>query len=525
MNRQTPATPSPPPDDEVQRQIAETEQALRASEQKYRALFESIDEGFCIIEFFDGPHGPLSDYVHVEANPAYTINAGIPDIVGRKVRELVPDEAEDWVRIYRDVLLTGRPVRFERELVATGRHLDLAAFRIEPVERRQVAVLFKDITLRKRAEQELKDADRRKDEFLATLAHELRNPLAPIRNGLEIMKLAAGDAAAVEQARAMMERQIGQMAHLIDDLMDLSRISRGKIVLQKTRLRLGDALQDAVDTARPHIVERGHELVIAVPPEPILVDADRTRLSQIFGNLLNNAAKYTERGGRIRVAVERHDHDVTVTVADNGVGIPAPMLPKVFDIFTQVDRSLEKSQGGLGIGLSIVKRLVEMHGGTVAAESDGHEQGSSFTVRLPVVAAVAPSVDHPEGSGKPASSHRRRILVADDNRDAARSLTLLLRILGNDTQTAHDGLEALEIGATYLPDVVLLDIGMPNLNGLDTCRRMRQEPWGKNIVIVACTGWGQDDDRRKTQDAGFDTHMVKPVDPAALEKLLAGYPR
>lgn len=500
----------------------QAEEALRESETKYRTLFESIDEGFCIIEFFDGPHGPLSDYIHVDANPAYTANAGIPDIVGKKVREMVPDEAEEWVRVYRNVLITGEPIRFERELVATGRYLDLAAFRIEPSERRQVAVLFKDITRRKRAEDELREASRRKDEFLATLAHELRNPLAPIRNGLRIMKLAAEDADLVEKSRTIVERQVNHMAHLIDDLMDLSRISRGKIVLQKARFRLAEAVQDAVETARPLIDERRHELVLAMPPGPILVEADRTRLSQVFGNLLNNAAKYTEAGGRIRVTVERDAGEVVVGIEDNGVGIPADMLPKVFDMFTQVDRSLEKAQGGLGIGLSIVQRLVEMHDGRIAVESGGHGQGSRFVVRLPVVLSRGTTSAVADGEEMIVAAPRRRILVADDNRDAATSLAMLLRILGNDAQTASDGLQALEVGAAFKPHLVLLDIGMPNLNGFETCRRIRQEEWGKQIVVVACTGWGQDDDRRKSEEAGFDMHLVKPIASADLQNLLAG---
>lgn len=367
---------------------------------------------------------------------------------------------------------------------------------------------------------ELSDANRKKDEFLATLAHELRNPLAPIRNGLQVMKLAGGDVTAVERSRSMMERQVGQMARLIDDLMDLSRISRGKIVLQKTRLRLADVVQDAVDTARPLIEERGHELVLDVPPEPLHVDADRTRLAQVFGNLLNNAAKYTDPGGRIRVAVERRDGDVAVAVEDNGVGIPADMLPRVFEMFTQVDRSLEKSQGGLGIGLNIVKRLVEMHDGGIAAESDGHGRGSRFVVRLRVEQAVP--ADTPDDDGvRAATPPRRRILVVDDYADGADSLAEMLRIMGNETRTAHDGVEAVAVAGAFRPDVILMDIGMPKLNGYEACRRIRGEPWGRCVVIAAQTGWGQEDDKRKSQEAGFDFHMVKPVDPAALEKMLA----
>ena len=386
----------------------------------------------------------------------------------------------------------------------------------------------RDITTEKAAADELRrlmadlsEADRRKDEFLATLAHELRNPLAPLRNGLQIMKLAGGNPDAVEKSRSMMERQIGQMAHLIDDLMDLSRISRGKIVLQKTRLKLAESVQDAVDTARPLIEERGHELVVEVPPEPLYVDADRTRLAQVFGNILNNAAKYTDRKGRIRLAVRRQGGEVVVTIEDNGVGIPAHMLTHVFDMFAQVDRSLEKSQGGLGIGLNIVKKLVEMHGGSIVAESDGHGAGSRFVVRLPVVLTVTTDrLDDHNGVQK-AKPARRRILVVDDNRDGATSLATMLRIMGNDTQAAHDGLEAVAVAEAFKPDVILMDIGMPRLNGYEACRRIREQPWGRNVVIVAQTGWGQEDDKRKSQEAGFDFHMVKPVDPAALEKLLS----
>jgi PAS domain S-box-containing protein len=384
-----------------------------------------------------------------------------------------------------------------------------------------ILLAVEDVSAVRERADELAEANRRKDEFLATLAHELRNPLAPLRNGLQIMKLAAGNPDAVEKSRGMMERQVGQMTHLIDDLMDLSRISGGKIVLQKARLNVSVAVQDAVDISRPLIEERGHELVIDVSPEPLYVDADRTRLAQVFGNLLNNAAKYTETGGRIRVAVERQGGDVVVAVEDNGVGIPAHMLTRVFDMFAQVDRSLEKSQGGLGIGLNIVKRLAEMHDGGIVTESGGHGAGSRFVVRLPVALAVTTDRldDHNEvPQAKPA---RRRILVVDDSRDGATSLAEMLGIMGNDTQTAFDGLEAVAVAEAFRPDVILMDIGMPRLNGYEACRRIREQPWGRNIIMVAQTGWGQEDDKRKSQEAGFDSHMVKPVDPAALETILA----
>jgi DNA-binding response OmpR family regulator len=375
--------------------------------------------------------------------------------------------------------------------------------------------------VRREAGEALREADQKKDEFLTTLAHELRNPLAPLRNGLQVMKLARSDGPAVEQARTMMERQLGQMVRLIDDLLDVSRISRGKVELRKERVALETVIQHAIETSRPLIENGGHDLNINVPPDPIYVDADLTRLAQVFANLLNNAAKYTERGGGITLAVQRQGSDAVVSVRDTGVGIPAHMLPKVFEMFTQVDRSLERSQGGLGIGLTLVKRLVEMHGGTVAAKSEGHGRGSEFVVRLPVVLSL---VGHePSGEAEPVrTTARRRILVVDDNRDSATSLAMMLKIMGNETQTAYDGLEALDVGAAFRPDVALLDIGMPKLNGYDAARRIREQPWGKNIVLVALTGWGQEEDRRRSREAGFNTHMVKPVEPAALEKLLAG---
>ncbi len=368
--------------------------------------------------------------------------------------------------------------------------------------------------------QDLRDGDRRKDEFLATLAHELRNPLAPIRNGLQIMRLSGGDRQAMEQVRTMMDRQLSHMVHLVDDLLDLSRISRGKIELRTERVELAKIVQHAVDTSRPAIEQAGHDLTVTMPPGPIYVDADTTRLSQVFANLLNNAAKYTERGGQVHLSVRRDDGHTVVSVKDNGVGIPTNMLPHVFEMFTQVGRHLERSQGGLGIGLSIVKRLVAMHGGTVEAFSDGQGTGSEFIVRLPVVATPA-SVDGDSNgeARKPVPS--RRILVVDDNRDAATSLAMMLQMMGHETRTAHDGLEALEIAAAFRPEIILLDIGMPRLNGYDAARHIREQAWGQSVLLVALTGWGQDEDRRRSREAGFDSHMTKPVDLAELEKLLA----
>ena len=385
-----------------------------------------------------------------------------------------------------------------------------------------------DITDRKRSEEEreqlvarLREQDQRKDEFLATLAHELRNPLAPIRNGLQIMRLAKSDPEATEKVRAMMERQLGQMVHLIDDLLDLSRISRGKIDLRKERIELANAIEQSIEASRPFIAQGGHELLIEMLPGPIHVDADLTRLAQVFSNLLNNAAKYTDRGGQILLTVQHLGTEVVVSVRDNGIGIPTHMLAHVFEMFTQVDRNLDRSQGGLGVGLSIAQRLVQMHGGSVEARSDGLGSGSEFVVRLPVASSSVgdersnqPNPDYP--------SARRRILVVDDNLDAAESLAMMLTMTGNETLTAHDGLEALEVAAAFRPDIMLLDIGMPKMNGYEVCRRLRQEPWGKDTVVIALTGWGLEEDKRKSKEAGVNSHLVKPASPAAIEKLLAG---
>jgi PAS domain S-box-containing protein len=378
-----------------------------------------------------------------------------------------------------------------------------------------------DLIERFRYEQALKDADRRKDEFLATLAHELRNPLAPIRTGLQLMSMANGDETAVEQARTMMGRQLTQLIRLVDDLMDVSRISRGNIELRKDRIELAAAVNSAVEASRPLIEEMGHELSVTLPQQPVVVEADLTRLAQVFLNLLNNAAKYTDRRGRISLVAERQGSDVAIAVRDTGVGIPAANLPKLFEMFSQVQGTLSRSQGGLGIGLCLVKRLVEMHGGRIEARSDGPGLGSEFVVRLPVAVEAC----RPEGRGLETGDVARsslRVLIVDDNRDSADSLSIMLKMMGNTTRTAYDGQEAVSVAGEFRPDVILLDLGLPRMSGYEACRRIREQPGGEAVVMVAQTGWGQEEDRQRTHDAGFDHHMVKPVDPQALMRLLAG---
>jgi len=382
-----------------------------------------------------------------------------------------------------------------------------------------------DVTSRKRLEEnlrviaaELSEADHRKDEFMATLAHELRNPLAPIRNGLQVMKL-AGVSGTVEQARSMMERQLTHMVRLVDDLLDVSRISQGKIELRKERLDVRAVIDAAVETSRPLIEEAGHDLVVAVPEEPIFVDGDATRLAQVVSNLLTNSSKYMHRGGHIRLTVRRDNEGVAISVADTGIGIPLAMLEKVFVMFTQVDRTLEKTTGGLGIGLSLVKGLVEMHGGTIEAKSKGEGKGSEFVVWLPVV-IEASKPQEPDVEVRTPAKSSLRILIVDDNRDSANSLAMILEIMGNDIRSVYDGQAGVNVAGEFRPNVALVDIGLPKLNGHEVARHIRAQPWGQTMVLIALTGWGQDSDREKTRDAGFNAHLVKPVDLQVLGQML-----
>jgi len=419
-----------------------------------------------------------------------------------------------------NVTILERPVRVTT-LISALRTAVRARRRQYEVRDRLVDLTHAETTLRAQSER-LRDSDRRKDEFLATLAHELRNPLAPIRNALQIIHLSGNNGPAVDQARRMMERQLSQMVRLIDDLLDVSRISRGKLDLRKERIELSAVIKSAVDTAQPLIDAAGHELTLSLLPEPIYLDADPVRLAQIFSNLLNNAAKYMDRGGRIWLTTAREGKEVVVSVRDAGIGIPEDAMPAIFDMFAQVDRSLEKSQGGLGIGLTLVKQLLEMHGGRIEARSEGQGKGAEFIARLPI-ATVEPLRQAVNDAGeRGVTAGTCRILVADDNRDAAESMSMVLRLMGNEVRTVNDGIKAVEEAEAFRPDMVLLDIGMPRLNGYDAARRIRAERWGKAILVVAMTGWGQDEDKRRASEAGFDQHFTKPVNPADLEQLIAG---
>jgi signal transduction histidine kinase len=373
---------------------------------------------------------------------------------------------------------------------------------------------------RERTAETLKLADRRKDEFLAILAHELRNPLAPIRNSLQILRLTASSDPAAVRVCQIMERQVNHMVRLVDDLMEVSRITRGQIELRKEETDLATVIRSAVETSKPLIEAKGHQLAISLPPDPIPLYGDAIRLGQVLANLLNNAAKYTERGGQIWLAARRDADEAVISVRDNGIGLSAEMLPVVFEMFMQVDRSSNRSEGGLGIGLTLVKNLVELHGGTIAAKSDGPGRGSEFIVRLPVSARKFSDSKALSVVPKAPDLPQRKVLVVDDNRDAAASLGMLLRYLGTDVQTVGDGAAALSAIESYRPDVVLLDIGMPVMDGFEVARRIRENRSNDHIVLVALTGWGQTEDRNRTRDAGFNHHLVKPADISTIQTLL-----
>jgi len=618
--------------------------ALHDSEERYRTLFGSIDEAFCVIEMIvDDQERPI-DYRFLEVNPTFEKQTGLLEATGKRMRELVPTLEAHWFEIYGKVARTGESVRFVNVAKDMGgRWFDVYACRVGGPSSRKVALVFNDITKRKQVAEalgaseqrlrfvmdsmpqkvvttrtdgavdyfnpqwseftglsleqiseggwkqfihpddlaettriwkhsvatgevslrehrfrradaeyrwhlsrtvpmrdaagkvvlwigsstdvhEVKEADHRKDEFLAMLAHELRNPLAPIRNTLEVMKRADGNRELIQPALSTMERQLRHMTRLIDDLLDASRISQGKIGLRREKVELTSVVRQVVEASRPYYEAAQQELTVALPPQPIYLDADPVRLAQVFGNLLHNASKFSRRGGRVALAGELQGGDVVIAVRDCGIGIPSALLPRVFELFMQGDQTLERTHGGLGIGLTLVRRLVEMHGGSVQAASEGVDRGSEFVVRLPVLIEKheAPS-PHPTAAA-PTEATARRILVVDDNHDAADTLSMLLQLTGHQTQLAFDGVEAVEAAKSFRPEVILMDLGMPKLNGFEAARQIRQQPWSKGMVLVALTGWGQEEDRNSTAKAGFDGHLVKPVEFDTLTKLLAGFP-
>jgi PAS domain S-box-containing protein len=558
----------------------QAEEALRESEERFRLLADTAP----VLIWVDGLDG------------CEFVNREYLQFLGRTMKEvqgmnwgvaLHPDDARTHLAAYRQAFEQRTPFeaqfRFRREdgeyrwmksaglprFIADGRFLGFVGCAL-------------DISDVKRSEEALAEADRRKNEFLAMLAHELRNPLAPIRNALEILRMAQssegseewrltrGENAEVDPLATcdsllapppdlnspidMMDRQIGRMVRLVDDLLDVSRISQGKINLRTGFIDLASSVNEAVETVRPLSESRGLSLTVTLPAHPVFLNADPIRLAQAVENLLNNACKFTDKGGSVWLTAdvlesgeEREEKEscgevlaarraslttpyVVIRVRDTGIGISASQLSSIFDMFTQVDTSLERTRSGLGIGLTLAKNLVELHGGTLEAHSAGLGQGSEFVVRLPLASnetkgsgsETRNGYQSPIAAAHPVPSrNKRRILVVDDNVDAAESLTVLLNLTGNETRTAYDGLEAVEAAATFRPDMILLDIGLPELNGYDVARKIREQSWGERMILVALTGWGQDEDRRRSKEAGFNHHLTKPVDPVTLKKLLA----
>jgi PAS domain S-box-containing protein len=465
-------------------------------------------------------------------NKGYARRLGLDpkDCVGKRIEDVVGKPAYEAFREYVDIVLSGRPVEFEVTVpYASGGRFMHCSYVPEHDSRGEIVgfvAAITDITERKhieeslrQSEESLKEADRRKNEFLAMLAHELRNPLAPIRNAAQILSVSCGENPAARSTLSMLDRQISQMVRLVDDLLDVSRVSRGKIELRKEHVEINSIVRDTVEAARALDDCKQQKLHLSMADESIYAHADPTRLAQIIGNLINNACKFNCDSGTIWVTLEAQGPHAVIRVRDTGVGIAADQFARIFELFAQVDTSIERSQSGLGIGLTLVKTLTEMHGGTVAVESAGVNQGSEFIIRLPRL-LEAPQATAEQSDIEPAVEIPRRILVVDDNRDSAVSLATLLELYGHQTRTAFDGVEALDTAKEFRPDVILLDIGLPRLNGYEVAQRLRAEAWGKDVVLVALTGWGEETSRQRSSESGIDAHLVKPVEHEALLQLV-----
>ncbi len=487
---------------------------LRSADAPYRALVERMHEGAATLTVRGG-------IIYANQSFARLVDTPLEQVIGSSIDQYF-DEAErpavnalvgDGSGVLRTCL---------RSLNRSPCDVLMSVSQVTINDTEHLTLIVTDISTLTKVQRESQS----KDEFLATLAHELRNPLAPIRTGLQLLRLSPTHES-VDRMHEMMDRQLTQLVRLIDDLLDVSRVSRGKIDLKKERIDVKRVIALAIETSAPVIEAGHHQLTIDMPSEPLPVVADSTRLVQVFSNLLNNAAKYTPDGGRLKVTARRERNEVTVRVTDNGVGIAKEMLSEVFEMFSQVRLDLDRAQGGLGIGLTLVRRLTEMHGGSVSADSRGLGTGSTFTVRLPVAPVKAPPApdERTENAGViPPSAERLRVLVVDDNVDAAATLAMLIALRGHDARLAHDGPDALKTLSTFHPQIVFLDIGLPGISGYEVAarvRRLEQATDGPRSVLVALTGWGSDDDKARSRESGFDFHLTKPVDGREVEALLA----
>jgi PAS domain S-box-containing protein len=499
---------------EVRQQRAEADR--QASEQRLMHTLESMSDAFLTLD-------ARWRFSYVNAEAERILGRSRAQLIGRDVWQMFPK-------------LVGTPLeealqRAAREratLEVDGGEFDPGgarqfAHRLHPGADGGLTIYIQDVTTRKQAENALREADRRKDEFLATLAHELRNPLAPIRNAANVLTRKDVPDKTLRWAAEIIGRQVQHMARLLEDLLDVSRISRNRLELRREWVELTRIIQSAVETSRPAIDAAGHELIVETLAQPVYVDADPVRLAQVFSNLLNNAAKYTERGGRITIAARADDAQVAVHVIDTGIGLDAQLLPRIFEMFTQGAPFSPVSQGGLGIGLSLARGIVELHGGRIDARSSGPGKGSEFIVHLPRL-REASDVVGASPAAEVAAVNPRRILVVDDLRDSADTLAMVLRSLGHEAYTAYSGKAALETALQLHPDAIFMDIGMPEMSGLEACRSLRATSWGATVFIVAVTGWGQPQDRQQTEEAGFDAHLIKPADVSTIVQLLRSLP-
>jgi len=496
--------------------------ALEESEKLYRAIGESIQYGVWICD----AQGRCT-----YASDSFLRLTGLTQAQCAAfgwVRKLHAEDQESSVKAWQECVRTGADwYREFRILGVDGLYHPILAQGVAILDDKNEitgwAGIHLDISPLKRTEQALREADRRKDEFLATLAHELRNPLAPIRNAVKILGLSNADDRHRRWGREVIARQVQNMALLLDDLLDVSRITRGKLELKKDFVELQAIVELAIETARPLIEARRHHLNTRLPPQPLILEADLLRLSQILSNLLTNAAKYTDAGGEITLIVTQEDGQLIMSVADNGIGLSKESIPKLFAMFSQVQTAEDRAEGGLGIGLGLVKGLVQLHGGSIEARSAGLGRGSEFIVYLPesIIAQEPREIREERGSAVASDAKQASILVADDNRDGAESLSLMLELSGYKVLRAFSGTEAFDLAAKNRPDALILDIGMPGLTGYEVAHRVRLEAWGKSVVLIALTGWGQEDDKRKAQAAGFDEHLTKPIDPSTLDATLA----
>jgi PAS domain S-box-containing protein len=499
-----------------------SELALAESEERFRVALESSTVPFVIVRAARDANSAITDFEWSYINPTALNTLMVStDVIGRRVDEVFPglwQQLPDLFATFVRTVETGVPGDLAGHSTMFGQPVWIRSICVKLGD--GLAAWFLDETEQRRTEAALREADRRKDEFVATLAHELRNPLAPIRQASALARLPGATGAQIAWAHEVIERQVRHMSLLLDDLLDISRIGRGRLELRVETIELGSVVAAAVESASPLIEARRHTLTLELPGRPVRLQADALRLAQVLSNLLTNAAKYSEPGGWIRLSADEQDGHVRLRVADGGVGLRAEAIPKLFEMFSQVKSAIDRTEGGLGIGLALSKGLVDLHGGTLTAFSQGIGHGSEFTVRIPIGPARSPSAAAEPRAEPPPLPAGRRVLVADDNRDAAASLAMLLEIAGHEVQIAHDGAQAFELAASFRPDLALLDIGMPKLNGYELAERIRQQPWGAAMRLIAVTGWGQDEDKRRGAAAGFDDHLTKPIDPAILPTLL-----